>query len=286
MGESPIDAAVMSGVPLQLQTAIALQTPDRTETESGAADEYQYGEASDLVMVDTMMMPAYGQFLYLTMTALVTCGVLGFVGVFILPTMEVMLEEFFGESELPFGYLFSTAPAAAILFLLAFIAVIFVPLLNRGHIVGIRLPAWVPAMPRFAERKAEVLNGLADGIDAGWPIGRSLAVGHSISTQGLERRSLDRAMRLIEQGVDPMESIRCAGWIESDEVAWLQESSPARTAQLLRTIADQGIRDARSNLRWMMAIFFPVLVILLGCSVLAYAFGFFSILLRLINGLA
>jgi hypothetical protein len=112
-----------------------------------------------------------------------------------------------------------------------------------------------------------------------------LAVGHSISTRSLERRSLDQAMRMIEQGFDPVESIRATGWIDSREAAWLRGAPPQRAAELFRVIADQGIRDARSNLRWMMAIFFPVLVLLLGCAVLAYAFGFFATLTRLIHGL-
>ena len=90
-------------------------------------------------------------------------------------------------------------------------------------------------------------------------------------------------MRLIERGVEPIEAIRKSGWIDADEAAWLIGTSPQRSSQLLRTIADQGIRDSRSNLRWMMAIFFPLLVILLGCTVLAYAFGFFSALTELIH---
>ena len=288
MGEGPIDAAVMARVPLQLQTAIALQTPAKPMPSDSSAirsEMHEVSDAREMAMVDTTMMPVYGQFIYLTATALVTCNVLAFIAVFILPTLEAMFEEF-QSTEMPYRWLFSAAPAIWILFLLAFIAVIVMPLLNRGHVFGARLPRWLPTMPRLAERKAEILNGLADGIDAGWPIGRSLAVGHSISTRSLERRSLDQAMRLIEQGVEPMESIRRAGWIDADEASWMNGTTPSRTAELLRTIADQGIRDARSNLRWIMAIFFPVLVILLGCCVLAYAFGFFATLMGLINALA
>jgi type II secretory pathway component PulF len=192
----------------------------------------------------------------------------------------------FNSTELPFRWLFSTAPAIWILFFLTFIAVVAVPLLNRGHLFGLRLPRWVPTMPRLAERKADVLHGLADGVEAGWPIGRALAVGHSIATRSLERRSLDYAMRLIEQGLDPVEAIRRSGWIEPEEASWLSGTSPKRMAELLRSIARQDVRDARANLRWLMAMLFPLLVVLLGLCVMAYAFGFFAIMSELINGIA
>ena len=290
MGENAIDAAVMSRVPLQLQTAIALYAPTTPDQPSGETAERraidrEYGEAHEMAMVDSTMMPPYGQFIYLSATALVTCVVLGFLGTFILPTMEQMFEEFFSD-ELPYRWLFSAAPAVWILLLLVFVIVFLIPLLNYGHLLGIRFPHWIPLMPRFAERKSEVLNGIADGIDVGWPIGRSLAVGHSIATRRYERESFERSMRLIEQGVPPIESIRHVGWIDAREASWLADASPARTAELLRTIADQSVRDARFNVRWLMAIFFPVFVLLLGCSVMAYAFGFFATLTRLIHGLA
>jgi hypothetical protein len=282
MGEDPIEAAGMARVPLQLRTAIALQSP--TSTEKGLQRDLQRAD-TELALVDTTMMPVYGQFIYLTATALITCVVLGFMGSFILPKMEIFFREF-NATEMPFRWLFSTAPAICILFLLILVAVLVVPLLNRGHLLGVRLPGFVPRMPRLAERKAEILHGLADAIDAGWPIGRGLAIGHAISMHAYERHSLDHAMQLIEQGTDPALAIQRTGWVDADEATWLVGASPQRTAELLRTIADQNIRDARSNLRWMMAIFFPLLVLLLGLAVLAYAYGFFAALMELIRGLA
>ena len=116
--------------------------------------------------------------------------------------------------------------------------------------------------------------------------GCGLAVGHTISLHAFERSSLDRAMLLIERGVEPAIAMHRTGWIDADEAEWLSGAPRQRTAQLLRTIADQNIRDARSNLRWIMAIFFPCLITLLGLAVLAYAYGFFASLMELIHGLA
>lgn len=282
MGEDPIEAAAMSRVPLQLRTAIALMSTDQTDTES-STDTHRV--ENELALVDTTIMPVYGQFIYLAATAMVTCCVLGFMGVFIIPTIEQMLDEF-GLNKLPSDWLFSTTPAILILFFLGLIGMIILPMLNRGHLLGIRLPRAIPRMPKLAEREGELLHGLADAMDAGWPLGRGLAVGHTISLHAFERSSLDRAMLLIERGVEPAIAMHRTGWIDADEAAWLSGAPRQRTAQLLRTIADQNIRDARSNLRWIMAIFFPCLITLLGLAVLAYAYGFFASLMELIHGLA
>lgn len=282
MGEDPVDAAAMARVPLQLGTAVALQSPGRIEPDPVVE---QTREFRQLDVADPNMMPAYGQFLYLTMTALVTCSVLLFMNVFVAPTLEVMHQEFF-STELPNRWMMQPGPAFWILSLLAFVIIIIVPLLNRGHLFGLRLPRWLPMLPRPAQQKADTLNGLADAVDAGWPMGRALAVGHTISTRSLERRTLERSMILIERGQEPAAAMQRAGLIEADEAGWLTGASPQRTAELLRSIADQTQRDAQSNLRWLMAIFFPTLVLLIGLSVAAYAYGFFGTLTELINGLA
>jgi type II secretory pathway component PulF len=172
------------------------------------------------------------------------------------------------------------------LFLISFLVLIVVPVMSRGTIFGIRFPRWFPMTPRLAQHKSDVLCGLADAIDHGWPMGRALAVGHMISIRKQERRSLQHAMELIEQGQSPAEAIRNAGWIDATEAAWMDGASPQRTAELLRTIADQTIRDSHAKMRWLMSLLFPLLVILIAAAVLTYAYGFFSTLFRLIEGLA
>ncbi|MGI9474885.1 MAG: hypothetical protein ACR2NZ_25365 [Rubripirellula sp.] len=282
MGEDPVEAAVLSRVPLQMRTAIAMQTPAGTLPKEDRA--YQ-SEASEMALADSSMMPAYGQFIYLTVATLVTCLVLTFMSLFIVPTLEMLFEEFFSR-ELPYRWMFTLGPAVWILMLISFLVLIVTPMLTRGHLFGLRLPRWIPMMPRLAERNGEILCGLADGIDAGWPMGRALATGHEVSQRFYERRLFEHALRNVQLGTDPIEAIRLVGWIEREEAAWLTDASPARTSQLLRTIAAQNIRDARANLRWTMVILFPALLLLLGLAVAGYAFGFFATLSQLINQLS
>ncbi len=299
MGQDPIEAAARSRVPLQLATAVALQTPigtaDETETASlakttglsAAMERFERSQAGGDASIHSMesgWMPAYGQFLYLMVTATVTCLVLSFMGLFVVPTIETMFDEF--GIELTHGDRLSAGPAYWILFLLSFVVLIIVPVMSRGHLFGFRLPTWFPITPRLAQHKSEVLTGLADAIEHGWPMGRALAVGHLISVRRHERRSLQYAMELIEQGRTPSDAIHRAGWIDSREAAWLEDASPQRTAELLRTFADQTVRDSDANLRWLMSFLFPLIVLLLAAVVLSYSFGFFTSLFELVIPLA
>jgi hypothetical protein len=54
----------------------------------------------------------------------------------------------------------------------------------------------------------------------------------------------------------------------------------------MRVIADQCMRDAALNLQWLMSIFFPAVVIMIGIATLAYAYGFFATLMGLFVGLS
>jgi hypothetical protein len=294
-GEDAIGAALASGVPLQLSTAVALSAPSTSKASATASTGEGSREVGDndsppidplreLAMMESISMPAYGQFLYLGVTAMVTGLVMAFMATSIVPTMEQMFEEF-GLS-MPLQWVFDMGPVVWVFVLLGAIGVILVPILNRARKLGVRLPSWVPMTPRMAERRAEVLFGLADGLDAGWPLGRTMALGHRIAQTGWERRGLERAMRDVQQGIEPIESIHRIGWLDSTEAAWLAGANPARTGELLRGFASQSVRDSHENIRWIMAWLFPIVVILLGVAVLLFAVAFFGSLAVLIRGLS
>lgn len=283
MGQDPLEAASRARVPLTLETAVALSSPAAAIVDSSTSrrsDEDRFNEPTD----DESLMSGYGQLVYLIMTAAITCVVFSFMGLFVVPTLEQMFDEF--GMDLRNRRMLSPEPAYWILFLLCFIVLIAIPLMSRGTLFGFRFPGWFPATPRLAQHKSDVLCGLADAIDHGWPMGRALAVGHLISIRKQERQSLQYAMELIEQGQSSAQAICQAGWIDGHEAAWLDGASPQRTAELLRTIADQSIRDSHSRMRWLMSLLFPGLVILIAAAVLTYAFGFFSTLFQLIEALA
>ncbi len=187
---------------------------------------------------------------------------------------------------MPLQGVFDAAPAVWVLVILGLLLMAAVLFLNRIRWLGVRLPRWIPVTAKMAERRADLLVGLADGIDAGWPIGRTMALGHVIAQSGWERRGFETAMRMVQQGIDPMEAIRRVGWLDSSDVAWLSQASPQRAAELLRHFAGQTVREARENTRWIMAFLFPAVVLGLGIIVLLYAVAFFGALAGLTHGLS
>ena len=277
-GENPVDAAVASRIPLQLGTAVAMESPRNVDTllSRVTADD-------DYLDRDTASMPVYAQLIYLVGTAVVACLVLSFVGVMVVPTFEQMWYEF--GVDMRYEWLLSRTPSVLILAFVVFTVVIAVPILSSGRIFGLQLP-WLPVLPSAARRKAEMLRGFADAVDSGWPIGRALAVGHTISLRYHQRRRLEVAMQMIEQGQPTHSALVGGGWITAQQEQWFDGASPRRTADLMRVIADQCIRDAAANVQWLMSIFFPAVVIMIGMATLAYAFGFFAALMGLFVGLS
>ena len=280
-GQDPIKAAADSRVPLHLSTAVAMSHSDRDDSErqpSYTETTWHRGESTPL--------PAYTLIMYVTLTALITCAMLSFVTVFVVPTIQVMLEEF-GLSTAPYSWLVvGTTPTWILLTLTAAILLLAVPVLIRNSRFDIPILNWLPVSPQVAETRADMLSGLADAIDAGMPFLNAIDLANQISVDPSERASLHNASVSIQQGGTAADALYQTGWIDGDEFSWLQEAPPARFAQLLRHFGEQGIRDARANFQWLMGILFPTLIILLGLAVASFAYGFLGALLQLITGLS
>jgi hypothetical protein len=272
-GENPVDAAVASRIPLQLGTAVAMESPRGVDTTLS-----RIAAETDFLDRDTALMPVYAQLIYLVGTAAVACLVLSFVGVFVIPTFEHLWSEF--GVDVRYEWLLSRTPSALILAFVVFTVLVAVPILNSGRIFGLQL-RWLPLLPSAARSKAEMLRGFADAVDSGWPLGRAMAVGHTITLRYDRRRRLEVAMQMIEQGQPAHAALVRGGWITAQQQQWFVGASPRRTADLMRVIADQCVRDAATNLQWLMSLFFPAVVIMIGMATLAYAFGFFAALMGL-----
>lgn len=278
-GEDPVEAAAPSRIPLELATAVALESnrPDQTPASQAAEIE------TDLVDRDPGGMPVQAQMIYLTLTALATVLVLAFISAMVLPTLDKISTEF-GIRQ-PYRNWLGSGPALLVLALVATITLIVFPILNRAD--RLHSSGFVPLLPPVARRKVNLLLGLADAIEAGWPLGRGLAIAHTISLSRRERARLETAMQVIERGESAEAGLRRGGWISAAEEQWLAGgASPARMARWLRVIADQNLRDAAANLQLLVSITFPVMVILIGVAVLIYAYGFLGNLMELVRALS
>lgn len=285
VGEDALDAAVAAKVPLQLSTAISLSNANLSaESESGTDRESRAGGPPELVRMESASILVFGQFVYLGVTLVFTCLVMLFIATFIVPMVKRIFEEF--ELQIPLQFVFDAASSVWLLALVGVLLVVLSSILNRFRWLGIRLPRWIPMTPRMAEKRADFLCGLADGIEADWPLSRTIGLGSTICHNRLQRRSLELAAQRIDQGVEPMRAIEQAGWLDSGELAWLQDAPPRRVGVLLRQFASNSVQDACENLRWWMAFVFPASIFVLALIVLAYAIAFFGALSGLIYDLS
>lgn len=291
MGQDPLEAAARARVPLHLSTAVALQSSSGSEnansdddqqhaaapTYSRISEQESFAEDSSDAILRGMSSATsvYGRLIYLCITVFVTLLVSVFSFVFIVPTMRMMFEEFNVDTD-SFAYLLSTTPAYLLCVIVLLVSCIVITLTRSGNILGIPVPSWLPHFPSVARRKAELLHGLADAVDAGWPVGRALSIAHTITINGSQRSRLMRAMEWIEQGRSTAEAIQSAGWIDRRDVPWIEDAPERRLAPLLRTIADRGVRDSVFNLTWIMNIVFPLTILAIGTVITMYSYGFLS----------
>ncbi|GAA5506048.1 type II secretion system F family protein [Novipirellula caenicola] len=288
-GQDPVHAAEASGVPLSFSTAIALRTIRRPSTNATRAMPVSHDRwvqhSDELSDIDSNDIPAYGQFIYLITVALMVYLCLTFLALFITPTLEKMLEEFGRDFEAS-RLLLSNFAAGWVLVGLLVVCGMIVPVLSRGRIFGLRLPQWIPMLPHRANRKAEVLNGFADAIELGMPMDQAVRIGHSIARWASQRNEMHQAYVRLEFGNSIAAVMRQARWLTPTEAKWIEGASPDRMSELLRSIADQNVRNANANSRWLLGIFFPVVIVLLGVLVLAYGIGLFASLSEIIHGIA
>lgn len=284
-GQTPVDAATQSRLPLELSTAIAMErgggkTPaenSKSSSQTLAQDEMASAGAG---------LPSYAKLIYLSITCMATWTVLTFILLMIAPTFEKLFEEFgidYGRFQNALDVAKIALPILAFVLLLI---VIFGAFRSRGHLFGIRLPRWTMLTPRVAHRRAETLRGLADAIDCNWPVNRTLRLAATISTNFADQQEITNAVSSIENGTDSATSLFRSGMIDDHQYAWLANSTPQRASQLLRDASDELVRDSIANERWIMAIVFPVLILALGATILSFSYGVFGALVSLINGLA
>lgn len=299
MGQDPLEAAARSKVPLQLSTAVLMQTKlDGGETggkprsvnkklgiaKASANDFDSSFNRNSAGSIGINPISIQGRMLYLFVTASMTLSVMVFMKTFIAPTLELMFEEL-GMNTTGFDQRFSLTPALLVYLLIVGLILAYT-VFSRSSFLGMNLPQWFPTMPRLAIQKSELLHGLADAVDAGWPLGRALAVAHTISISQAERYRLQQTMEWIEQGRSPAEAIHRAGYLPSKDVGWIEQAPPGRLASMLRMVGDRRVRDAYFNLGWTINVIFPVLILILAAVVTICSFGFLSLLYQLIGVMA
>jgi hypothetical protein len=278
-GEEPFAAAVISKVPLEIETAMALSMP------SGVVQpEEARRPAQEIARRSTNSLAIASQLFYL----IIICGVLtlfaGFHAAFIAPTMRTLLAEMQTNYDSP-----SDDWALFALMLTAcFIAVIsigFYLIAIIGLIPQILALPGVPLLPVAAARNSAILTGIATTIESSFSLKRFCEIGKDIY-RGRTRKQFEKALLEMERGYTDPDVLYRTGWIRAVDQAWLQEATPKRKAEILRNIGRQNIRHADANLNWIMAIGYPVAILCLATAATPFAALFFTQLSTLITQLA
>ncbi len=275
-GQEPLQAAEASDLPLSFSTAVVMTTaasgqksPHSLDQDSATRMDNDYREG----------IPVYGQFIYLIGSLLMLLFVLMFFHLFITPTIGKMLEEFGIEDR--YAWLMKSMGSSWLVFGIVGLGGFLISLL----VLRIFFPTRNFFSPKQADRRASILRGFAEAIEVGIPYSRAVEIGHAVSLRAAQRSRMREASYRLERGQSFASTMNRVGWLSEREANWIENASPKRTTELLRLIADETVRDASANLRWLMGIFYPVAILLLGASVMAYGFAFFHSLNSLILGL-
>ena len=275
-GQQPLQAAARSRIPLQLGTAVALSSPQQLPADNVVSLE------SELHQDDTL--PPDSQLMYLMFASVVTLAMLTFTNIFIVPTILQLMDEF--GLRIPQQWLLVGFTPTWFLTVLGAILVLSVSVLVlAGRVLGWQ-PRWVPLMPAAAESRSQILYGVADALEQGLSFEEAFKLGNDISLHRREGKAYFLASRHVRAGVDPVQAMRNVGWVSRSEQEWLTDAPPPRTAQLLRHFGDRRVADANANMKWLMSVLFPAIVVILGVGIFLYAFGFMTALGSLVIGVS
>lgn len=244
------------------------------------------GEAARLSLPKDSLDKATRPIWYLLDMLIVTCGVLGFLFVKILPAFSHIFEDF--DAQLPLGarqavacsaflvdYYYVAIPAAlplagaAIYFVLRYFGVV----------------AWEPPLVARMSRRidtAAVLQLLAAATAAGRPLEPALAAfARNFPNQSL-RRKLQRVRDDAQQGADVWQSMRGRGLLSAQEAAMIE--SAVRVGNLpwmLRETASGIERKVAYRLQIAGQFAMPATALACGAVMFAIIVGFFSPLVAL-----
>jgi hypothetical protein len=268
-GGSPLHNAVACRLPLEMETAMAFSLPaEKTQSKrTGTSQQTVTPQSSN-------NLPTSSQLYYLFFVCIAAIAFTIFYDTFILPTLATISSEYQssgnGIAQIRDGsWLMLTA------FFISIGAVVFYLTVVVGFFPKVTSASWMPLLPVAATRNSEMLLGIATALDSNYPLKNFFELGETIY-RGSERKRFRVALNAIERGNTDTNAIRQAGWISTSDEAWLQDATPRRMAEILRTISRQNIRHAEGNLNWLMAILFPLVLLCLAGTMEPVASSFFS----------
>lgn len=268
-GEPPLEAAVAARLPLEISTALTLESEDTENDAARQREAPNHGENA----IRQSSLSVSCQFFYLSIVSFVSVCAMLFFATFIQPTLETMYKEFSIDS--------LTAASAApsvwgpLVLLAVSFSLIILPLFVFSGWVNVLIPKrWFPLLPNHARPDAIALLGIAAGMDAGVSLQHVCRLGKMIS-RGKQHACFTRALQSTESGARDSAAIAAGGWLNAKEAAWLDGAPPQRMSALMRSISLQNLRTAYANLNWLMAFLFPAVLLGIAAIIAPWAYSLF-----------
>jgi hypothetical protein len=268
-GAAPLKAGIASGLPLDIETALAFSLPVRKEQPKPA---WQLENGPETESKNHLSIASQLFYLIFICIGIFACS--GFYDLLVFPTMEMILSENSFSSEVSpsasdSGWMRVTTCLLGLGVITFYITAIL------GFPSVLLSASWVPLLPFAAAKKSTTLNAIANSIEAGCPLNTFCELGMMLY-KGSERLKFAQAFNALKNGESETRALAVAGWIRDSDRVLLEGSTPQRMSEILRSIARQDIRHANSNLNWIMAILFPALILCLAASISLFASSFFT----------
>jgi len=286
-GESIVDAARKSKLPLDANTLALIAIPDHSNAFSAATtnsatlnsaaldstDERSWSE-----MPSTTESTVPQQFLYVVTTILLAW----FIGMFIRGNVILMLnrmgDEFSLTSDRPRQIVEWAGTAGNVT---VFLLVVWLILAIDSRWMPYRVLWCIPWFGRRAidRGRSEVLGTLARGVRAGQPAAEILRFSQTSTRIRWVRKRCRRALGMVENGVSLPTAMQSVNLISAQEQTWL---SSAQANGNLAGALEQLLHNItrRQSLLWRlrMAWFVPLGTVAVGTYVLVHAGFVFHIL--------
>ncbi len=285
-GADPVPLARWMRLPLDMETLLFLQHRHQAAWKSPRAAVA--GQPTLSIGSQASGWPAGTQLAYLLGILLSSGLVIVFVSQFVMPSIQEMLLEF--EIELAswqerWFSAFQWVPPVLVLVVVLWGGLAFLFWITDWNHLLMLLPISGPLI--HARRRAACLRGVAAAIDAGCESSQALQLTSAATTNRGQQVRLTKALAIAQRGATLGDALCRSGIAPGPTAAWIESAvQTGRVADTLRTLADDLLRRSQLRADTVMAVLFPVGILLCGAFVLSFSYLLLHALTALIHGLA
>ena len=278
-----VDAIEQTPGTLPPDSVLALRLGQQSGITNSTLEQLRSENTAELIDQEPQEWRSY--LIYWLAVSLMIMSILSLISYFIIPTFLNMMDEFElqrGRRNLALYVSYVKTPVVIALGLLC--AGI---LLNWSQ--GIR--SWlaslfgIPSTSR-TEKYSSLLGILANVIQHGRPISGALSTLAKYHSDGKLRDKLLMARNEIEQGTEPLDSLKSVGLLSEPQTLALKGQSNEDQAWILRSISKGIDSKQRYRWQWFQSIIHPLITFAFGLAVLGLSASIIDALYSIVTELA